>query len=237
MYDDAGKLPDNIKKGLEKEGTKLPNCALEYDTWYSEALRVVKQLIPDRTEDFIKQYKNEKRKEITFSTYGVSDYLIGLQRTTGFGADVIVDRSAAIPKMQVQNSILKSAEKRFESSLFDIQEVLQADLFDSELEAARELAKNGFFRAGGAVAGVVLEKHLGHVCQSHGLKSRKSHPSIADFYELLKKAGVIDTPKWRFIQHLGDLRNLCDHDKDREPTKDDILELVEGVEKVIKTVA
>lgn len=235
MADDVGKLPDTLKKDLEKHEIKLPNFALKYDTWYSEALRVVKQIIPDRSEDFIKQYKIEKRKEITFETYGISDYPHGLQ-TKRLG-EVIVDQSAAISKMQVQNSILKSAEKRFESSLFDIQEVLQADLFDSELAAARGLAKNGFFRAGGAVAGVVLEKHLGHVCQSHGLKSRKSQPSIADFYQLLKEAGLIDTPKWRFIQHLGDLRNLCDHDKDREPTKDDVLELVEGVEKVIKTTA
>ena len=138
--------------------------------------------------------------------------------------------------MQIQVAILKSAEKRFESALFDINEVLQADLFDSELDAARSLAKNGFFRAGGAIAGVVLEKHLGHVCDQHRLKSRKSHPSIADYYQLLKEAAVIDTPKWRFIQHLGDIRNLCDHGKEREPTKDDVLELVEGVEKVIKTV-
>jgi hypothetical protein len=65
---------------------------------------VVKQIIPDRTEDFIKQYKNEKRKEITFATYGISDHVIGLQ-TSRFG-DVLVDGSAAIPKMLVQNSIL-----------------------------------------------------------------------------------------------------------------------------------
>jgi hypothetical protein len=197
-------------------------------------LVVVKQIIPDRTEDFVKQYKNEKRKDIDSLTYCISDYLIGI--TTRRHGDVVADRSAAIPKMHTQVSILKSAEKRFESALFDIQEVVQADLFDSELGAAGELAKNGFLRAGGAVAGVVLEKHLGHVCKQHGLKSKKTRPSIADFYQLLKEAAVIDTPKWRFIQHLTDLRNLCDHAKEREPTKEDVLELVEGVGKVIKTV-
>lgn len=31
-------------------------------------------------------------------------------------------------------------------------------------------------------------------------------------------------------------RLMCDHKKDQEPTKDDVLELAEGVEKVIKTV-
>ena len=114
--------------------------------------------------------------------------------------------------------------------------MLQADIFDSELEAARELAKKGFVRGGGAIAGVVLEKHLGHVCKMHNLKSRKKHLTISDYYQLLKENEIIDTAKWRFIQHLGDLRNLCDHNKDREPTKDDVQELVEGVGKIIKTV-
>ena len=115
-------------------------------------MRVVSQLIPDRREDFIKQYKNERRKSIDFSTYGISDYLIGLRTTRG-GYDVVVDSSAAIPRMQNQVSILNSATARFKSQLFDIREVLQADIFGSELEAARELAKKGFVRGAGAVAG------------------------------------------------------------------------------------
>lgn len=236
MADTQDKLPDGFKEKLEKNGIELPNFEAEYDSWYSESLLVVKQIIPDRLGDFVKQYKDEKRKDISFLTYGISDYLLGLRTTRGGGYEVVADQTAAIPKMQNQKSILASAEKRFDSALFDIQEVIQADIYDSELSAARDLAKKGFVRGGGAIAGVVLEKHLGHVCTLHALKSRKKNPSIADFYQLLKENNIIDTAKWRFIQHLGDIRNLCDHNKDREPTKEDVLELVEGVEKVIKTV-
>lgn len=236
MADAQGKLPDKFKADLEKNDVKLPNFVEEYDSWYSEALAVVKQLIPDRLNDFVKQYKQDRRKEIDFLTYGISDYLLGLRTTRGGSTHVVADQEAAIPKMQNQRSILASAEKKFESSLFDIREVLQADIYDSELVAARDIAKRGFTRGGGAIAGVVLEKHLGHVCDMHGLKTRKKNPSISDFYQMLKEAEVIDTAKWRFIQHLGDLRNICDHGKEREPTKEDVFELVEGVEKVIKTV-
>ena len=77
---------------------------------------------------------------------------------------------------------------------------------------------------------------MGHVCELHKLSSRKKHPSISDFYQLLKENEIIDTPTWRFIQHLGDIRNLCDHNKEKEPTKEDVLDLIKGVEKVIKTV-
>lgn len=236
MLDDVSELPDEITKQLKENKIKLPNFKNDYDSWYSEALALIKQLLPDRLEDFKRQYKDEKRKEISFLTYGISDYLYGLRTTRGYQQEVVADKSAAVGKMQVQNSILVAVENRLDSSLFDIQEILQADIFDSELSAAQELAKKGFVRGAGAIAGVVLEKHLGHVCDMHNLKSRKKHPSISDFYQLLKENDVIDTPKWRFIQHLGDLRNLCDHNKDREPTKEDVLELVEGVQKVVKTV-
>jgi len=52
---------------------------------------------------------------------------------------------------------------------------------------------------------------------------------------MLKNGSVIDTPMWRFIQHLGDIRNLCDHNKDRDPTKEEVEDLISGVQKVIKT--
>ncbi|WP_217987324.1 hypothetical protein [Vreelandella alkaliphila] len=237
LADLAGSLSEGSKKILAEKKIDLPSFEAEYEPWYSEALLVVKQVLPDRVDDFVKQYKNEKRKEIDYLTYTISDALLSL--TTRRNGNVVAEPGTAIPKMQIQVSILKSAEKRFESALFDISEVLQSDIFDSELDAASELSKKGFYRAAGAVAGVVLEKHLGKVCSTHNLKSRKKHPSISDFYQLLKDADVIDVPKWRFIQHLGDIRNLCDHGKHRDPNKDDIDdidELVEGVGKVIKTV-
>jgi hypothetical protein len=124
---------------------------------------------------------------------------------------------------------------RFESSLFDIRQLVQADLFDSELEAADELVKQKFVRAAGALAGVVLERHLAQVCDNHGIKVRKKAPGIADFNNALKSAGVFDVPQWRFNQHLADIRNLCDHDKRVEPTAEQVRDLVAGVAKVTKT--
>ena len=96
--------------------------------------------------------------------------------------------------------------------------------------------KNGFLRGAGAIAGVVLEAHLMQVCSNHALSLRKKHPSINDFNSLLKDNNVIDVPTWRFIQRLGDLRNLCDHKQQKDPTTDDVLELTDGTEKIIKTI-
>ena len=88
----------------------------------------------------------------------------------------------------------------------------------------------------GALAGVVLERHLKEVCDNHSLTIRKRNPQISDLNDSLKSAAVIDTPQWRSIQYLGDLRNLCAHDKESEPTPDQINDLLAGVAKVTKTI-
>ena len=196
-------------KGLEV--SQLPSFNSNYEVWYSEALQYVKKFIPDRTNDFIILYKNEKRKEITYSTYTISDAIIGV--TITLGSVTKADPRGALPKLIQQNSILKSALKLVDSVIFSISFSIRADLFDSELDAAKELLKSGFLRAAGAMSGVVLEKHLAQVCMQHGISLKKKSPAINDYNEELKTASVIDLPTWRHIQLLGDLRNLCCHDK------------------------
>jgi hypothetical protein len=234
MAKELGMLPAASEAIYTKANVKIPSVASEYDGWYSVALQVVRQLLPDRLSDFVAQYKLDKRKDIDFLTYTISDYFMGL--TTSRGGTVVAEPKAAYPKLQKQVAILESAKDVLRSKLVDLTEILQADLFDNELDAALQLAKRGFDRAGGAMAGVVLEAHLKHVAERHNLKQRKAKPTLSDLNQLLKDSEVIDTPKWRFIQHLADIRNLCDHHGDRAPTRQEVIELVEGVVKVSKTV-
>lgn len=215
---------------------KLPSFTDKYQLWYSEALILIKQLLPDRLVDFIKYYEKPKtRKEVSYGNYFIEDYLQNLTVTRGHYKEKIVGPEAAIPQFQQQLNILISVERRFESTLFDIKQLVQADLFDSELSSAKELAKHKFIRAAGAIAGVVLEKHLHQVVVNHNLSIGKKNPTINDLNELLKNNDIIDTAKWRFIQHLGDIRNLCDHNKEKEPSLDESNDLISGVEKIIKT--
>lgn len=151
------------------------------------------------------------------------------------GYETKVGPEAAISQFEQQIAIVKSVKKRFESKLFDIKQLTQADVFDSELDSARELNKKGFTRGAGAIAGVVLEKHLAQVCENHKIKITKKNPSISDFNNKLKTTEVIETKDWRKIQLLGDIRNLCDHNKEKEPKKEDAEDLIDGVEKLIKT--
>lgn len=215
---------------------RMPIFKVEYQRWYSEAKALIRQLLPDRSADFARHYEKPKpRKDITFENYRIEDYLQGLSVTRGYQKERIVGPDAAIPQFGQQLAILKAAQARFESSLFDIRQLVQADLFDSELEAATELARSKFTRAAGALAGVVLERHLGQVCVNHLIKVSKKAPTIADLNEALKAAEVVDLPQWRHIQHLADIRNLCDHSKKAEPTAEQVDDLLAGVAKTTKT--
>lgn len=208
---------------------------LKYQDWYSESLVLVKQLLPDRITDFIAHYEKPKnRKELNHSNYVIQDYLQKLHLKRN--GEVIIGPNSAVNQFEQQYYILKSISERFESSLFDIKQLVQADLFDSELEAAKELQKNNFFRAAGMMAGVVLERHLKQVCENHNLKCAKQKPMLKDFNETLKANNIFDITQWRFIAFLADIRNLCGHDKKNEPTAENINDLILGVEKVIKTV-
>lgn len=215
--------------------SRLPSFCDEYQTWYSESLVLIKQLLPDRLNDFISYYEVPKnRKEIKYDSYRIADYLQHLQITNGIG-DIIVDTSAAVDKFRQQLGILKAVQKRFESSLFKIQQLVQADLFDNELDAAKLLNKNKFMRAAGAMAGVVLERHLSQVLKNHNLTCKKN--TISPLNDSLKAGDVYDLPIFRKIQHLGDIRNLCDHDSKREPTQEEVDEMIRGVDSIIKTVS
>lgn len=232
LRDAVGEMSDESFAKLEAD---IPKFRDAYEAWYSECLPVLKQLLPDRVDDFKRQYEKARtRKNADFVTYVIEDYMIGLYVT--YGGDVKVDLSAAIPKMQNQSAILSAAKARFKSSLFEIRQLVQADLFDSEIASARELHKNKFYRAAGAVAGVVLEKHLAQVCSDHSIKLAKKNPGIGDFNEAMKAAGTIDIPQWRHISMLGDIRNICDHNKLRDPTEAQVTDLIDGTDKILKTI-
>lgn len=231
---DQGELGEDEKAAAKKIKDTFES---EYQRWYTESGVVIKQLIPDRFVEFEHLYKGGgRRKNVNSSTYSVQDWLNGIRSGTNqLGKKVFDDFAGVTMRFKTQLAILKSVESRFTSTLFDIRQLVQADIFDSELDEARELLKHKFVRGAGAICGVVLEKHLSQVAANHNITTQKKNPSISDVNDLLKNGGVLDTPSWRQIQRLGDIRNLCDHNKEREPTIDEVSELIDGVEKFIKT--
>ena len=238
--------PENHKQFIKQQGKDSADVIKyieenpfthSYQNWYSESLVLLKQLLPDRLNDFVKLYERPKasRKNITFENYVIEDALQCISITHSYTKEKIIGPEAAITKLVQQVNIIASIKRRFESTLFDIKQLVQSDLFDSELEAASELNKKGFERGAGAIAGVVLEEHLIQICKNHNVAIKKKDPTINDLIQALKENNIIDTPEWRRIQYLADIRNKCDHKKPEPPTKENIKELISGVEKTIKS--
>jgi hypothetical protein len=229
----------SLTKEEKAEVAKFPRLfESSYQRWFTEASAVVRQLVPERSSEFQSYYLTDpKRKHINIQTFSIQDWLVGARSATDFaGQKNFDDHAAVVMRFHTQHQILAAASARFESSLLDIRQVLQADLFDSELDMARELLKKGFLRPAGVIAGVVLERHLSEVCRTHGALPKKKDPGIGDLNDALKANGTIEVPLWRTIQRLGDLRNLAAHNKEREPSRAEMFELIDGADRLLKTV-
>jgi len=226
------------KERREKFADSQGKFANGYQRWYTEAHAVIRQLIPERLQEFEAYYRSDsRRKNISSENFTIQDWLTGLRAADDYlGKRRFDDLGAVTNKFGNQCQLLDASSARFESSLMEIRQVVQADLFDSELEVARELLASGFLRAAGAVTGVVIEAHLAEVADAHQVVVRKKHPTISDLNDALKAKSVLDVPTWRRVQRLGDLRNLCDHSREREPTREEVEELIGGTESVSKSV-
>jgi hypothetical protein len=211
----------------------LPSFYSFYEKWYTHSLLYVKKFVPDRIKDFTDLYRNNDRKDLTLYTYTISDVILGLILPEMTIEDIA---SVAITKVWQQISILESVYTLIDSSIYNMEFELQANIFDSELDASKELWKNDFLRASGIICGVILEKHLKQVCLAHQINISKKTPTLNDFAELLKSKNVIGIPEWRHIQLMADIRNSCSHDRESEPTKNQVKDLLDGTDKIIKTI-
>lgn len=207
------------------------NIQAKYQQWFSKSLNVVKIFLPARYQEFYECYKLDKRKEVEYSTYRIYDYFIGVELH-------ILESTLGVASLQffTQVTILESIRDNINNILFNISENIELEIMDNELLSTKKLFKKGFYRSAGAICGVLLEKHFSSILLAHGVTIKKKDPCISDYNDLLKAEGIYDTVNWRFIQHLGDIRNLCDHNKDRNPTKEEVEELINGTDKVIKTI-
>lgn len=241
---------EEIKKELEElvaKNSKLINLAndkkqtvefgMEYQAWYSRGIKLVEALASERLKEFSDYYLiDPKRKVMNASNYVIQDYVMARGAKINHRNEPVWNVNHIV-QMRIINQIqiISSLEVRIDSVLQDVTGHLFSELQDKELEAASQLIKVSS-RAAGALAGVVLERHLQRAATNHGIKIKKKAPTISDLNEPLKQSGAYGVPVWRKIQLLADIRNLCSHQKEEEPTKEQVNELIDGVNTIIKTV-
>lgn len=229
------KLDEFLPKEIEKVKIKEFSFHHEYQKWYSKALKIVEHLAPDRYNEFKSYYEvDPKRKSLGYGTYVIQDYLKGVVPNR-YNYPDFNTKGEVTKCFYNQYTILISIQNRIDSLINDIQISLYVELQDTEIETARNLLKINL-RAAGVIAGVVLENYLQRVVDNHKISITKKNPTISDFNEQLKSTKVYDTTVWRKVSYLADIRNICAHNKDTEPKKDQVEELIDGVKWVSKNI-
>lgn len=229
LYNEGAKVAVAFQKKKDEQ------FQYNYQRWYTKALKAVSSLAPDRLVEFKGYYEiDSKRKSMDYGTYVIQDFVKGVAPNPVRYPDFDSHARTLICFFN-QLTILRAVAERIDSVLDNIEGELYAELQDGEIVIAHQLLKVSP-RAAGALVGVVIEGHLQKVADARGIKVLKKNPTIADLNDPLKTASVIDTPTWRKISFLADLRNLCSHKKDAEPTREQVNELIQGAEWLTKNV-
>jgi hypothetical protein len=127
-------------------------------------------------------------------------------------------------------AIFSATKDDFEGGyLTSIKNLIQAEVFDSELEQAKELLNSKYISAAAVIAGVVLETSLRELCDRHGAE----HGKLDYMNSQLAKAGVYNKLWQKRITALADIRNSAAHGKPEEFTENDVRDMIRDVESFL----
>jgi hypothetical protein len=207
-----------------------------YQRWDTQSLKIVQTLAPDKYDEFVNYYLNNPNRKLLDSS--IQDYIRAMgEARDGYTDELPFDpQELARLKFLNQLQVLDELAYRLDTVMADVEARLFAELQDKELEAAKALLQVSV-RAAGALAGVVLLRHLQRMAANHMVTVPKPETTVRDLNDPLKQANAYDFSTWRKIQLLGDLHNLCSEQRNGAPTKAQIEDLILGVNSIIQSVA
>lgn len=127
-------------------------------------------------------------------------------------------------------AVFRAAQEDYEGGyLHSVRSLVQAELFDTELDQARELLKGGFKLAAAVIAGVVLETSLRQACADAGIEPGSLNRMNAE----LSKAGVYNVLMQKQITALGEVRNKAAHGEAEEFNERDVSDMIASVERIV----
>lgn len=130
--------------------------------------------------------------------------------------------------------ILRAALEDFEHGhLFEVRQLLEAEVFADLLEQAAELHRAGYIGPAAVVAGCVLEDGLRRLCQRAGLPLQPK-PKLDQMNADLAKAGVYSKLVQKRLTAIADLRNNAAHGNWAEFDRDDVGEMIDWISKFIE---
>jgi len=131
--------------------------------------------------------------------------------------------------------ILRAAVDDIRSgSLFDVRQLIHAEVFDEFLEQAQHLFESGYHGPSAVVAGTVLEDGLRQLCEQHGVPL-SDKPKLDRMNADLARAGVYNGLRQKQITALAAVRNDAAHGRWNEFSPDDVRRMIDGVRSFTET--
>ncbi len=203
----------------------------EYTLFYTKACRVVSCVLPERLEEFKSCYIHNSKTAQRFSVITIWSYFnrisVGSIKLDNRIEDIVYKL------LKQQKNILKSCLDCLDKALYDIEVNIQYQFYTDELETARYLLSKKYIRPAGVIAGVALENHLKSVCKKYPTIKVGKNDTLSKYFDYLKSVNAIDVTLYKKLLYLADIRNLCCHSKDREPSNTEVEELINGVAKIL----
>ena len=206
---------------------------LAYQEWYSAALELMGQLLPDRLEEFASLYRSSAGSAP--GALSIADILstptASSERGPGLSEifDPAVPRRSFLHLFDYQLAILASARSLQPTAPLQPREMA---LLLAELGAARRLLKAGHRRLAGMLAGLVLRHYL----ESEADRQELGVDGKVSLIELVASLGsnsLFDAPHWRTLNRLAGLADRCGQATGRAPTRAQVGRLIGGTEDVL----
>ncbi len=224
------------KESYRRASEKIDYPKTHYHSWYAKAYKVVRIFAPERLEEFERFYTGDKTikkiEDLNAITAGITHYLQGWIVIKD--DDAVNFNNTFESGLREQFNIINAILKNLDNDLFNLESGIHYEIYQSEMDIARNLYKKKYFRAAGSIAGVVVEVHLKKVVDNRDVPlADKADPGMSAYNDALKKHDIYKTPTFSLIQMCGHIRNKCVHPKQEDPTDGEISSIISAAERIL----
>lgn len=133
----------------------------------------------------------------------------------------------------VYYGLLQAAQRDYsEGMIFNIRNIIRAELFDDFLSQAEYLLSEGFILPAASLAGAVLEDSLRKLCDKYQIEYPEK-TKINNLNSSLAKKEIYDKLTSKLIIAYADIRNNADHMWAEKVKNDDVQDMVNWIRRFI----
>jgi hypothetical protein len=123
-------------------------------------------------------------------------------------------------------------EDYFGGYIVSLKSIVQAELFDDEIEQAKELFDKDYYIAAAVIAGVVLETRMRELCKENNITIGKLD-KLNKMNDELAKNDIYNSLIHKQIVALAGIRNSAAHGKTDEFSRDQVDNMIKVIENLL----